>query len=132
MHGNLLSSLPRELGRLTSLRTLQLVGNRLQALPESISALTQLTDLGLAGNQLTAAPAALGNLSELAANGVPRSSQARFCVPVSSHATGCLPQSFLSDFSALGTILDLLFRPLLTKHGTPTHVHHAHLFKLYL
>ena len=67
MHGNLLSSLPSNLGQLASLRTLQLVGNRLQAVPESISALKQLSDLGLAGNQLTAAPAALGNLSELAA-----------------------------------------------------------------
>ena len=93
MHGNLLSSLPSNLGQLTSLRTLQLVGNHLQALPESISALTQLTDLGLAGNQLTAAPAALGNLSELAADGIPCSSQAQRCVAVSSHATGFLPQS---------------------------------------
>ena len=87
VHGNLLSSLPDNLGQLTSLRTLQLVGNRLQALPESISALTQLTDLGLAGNQLTAAPAVLGKLSELAANGGPRSIQA---LSSQSHGAECL------------------------------------------
>ena len=121
VHGNLLSSLPNTLGQLTSLRTLQLVGNRLQALPESISALTQLTDLALAGNQLTAAPAALGNLSELAADGVPHSSQAQYCVAVSIHATESLPESLLIPFSALGTSLCLLFRPLLPGHSIPKH-----------
>lgn len=63
--GNKLSSLPPEIGNLSRLEELYLDGNRLASLPREIGKLTQLQDLRLSVNELTQLPTELGNLSQL-------------------------------------------------------------------
>ncbi len=63
--GNHLTSLPPEIGRLTSLTTLYLGGNELTSLPPEIGQLTSLTRLELYGNQLTSLPPEIGQLTSL-------------------------------------------------------------------
>ena len=74
LRGMGLSELPESLGRLTSLRRLDLgcyrsrsreTDNQLVVLPESLGQLTQLQSLDLAGNQLVALPESLGQLTQL-------------------------------------------------------------------
>ena len=62
---NQLTSLPAEIGQLTSLRELNLRGNQLTSLPAEIWRLTSLQVLGLARNQLTSLPADIGRLTSL-------------------------------------------------------------------
>ena len=57
-----LTSVPAEIGRLTSLRQLGLSGNQLTSLPAEIGQLTALTWLNLDRNQLTSLPAAIREL----------------------------------------------------------------------
>ena len=63
--GSGLTELPKSLGNLTQLQTLDLSDNQLTTLPESLSNLTQLQELNLHGNQLTTLPKSLGNLTQL-------------------------------------------------------------------
>ena len=63
--GNRLTTLPKSLGKLTSLTTLDLSRNRLTTLPESLGKLTSLTTLDLSGNRLTTLPESLGKLTSL-------------------------------------------------------------------
>ena len=58
-------AVPAEIGQLTSLRELYLIGNRLTSLPAEIGQLTLLEQLGLGGNQLTTVPAEIGQLTAL-------------------------------------------------------------------
>jgi internalin A len=58
-----LTSLPPEIGQLTSLVTLRLEGNQLTGLPPEIGELTNLGALSLSGNRLTELPPEIGNLS---------------------------------------------------------------------
>ncbi|MFA6159106.1 MAG: leucine-rich repeat domain-containing protein [Candidatus Paceibacterota bacterium] len=60
-----LTSLPREIGRLSSLQGLYLEGNRLTSLPPEIGQLSSLQELGLSDNQLTSLPPEMGQLSSL-------------------------------------------------------------------
>jgi len=60
-----LSSLPPQIGELTDLTTLNLVGNQLTMLPDQICELTALTDLYLTFNQLTTLPERIGDLTSL-------------------------------------------------------------------
>ena len=63
--GNGLESLPVEIGDLTALTKLNLVGNRLESLPARIGDLTALTWLNLSDNQLESLPDGIGNLTAL-------------------------------------------------------------------
>ena len=56
---NQLTSLPAEIGQLTSLERLDLFVNQLTSLPAEIWQLTSLEGLSLNGNQLTSVPAAI-------------------------------------------------------------------------
>ncbi len=57
--------LPPEIGKLSGLTRLDLVGNRLAVLPPEIGELSRLTTLYLSDNQLTALPPEIGQLSRL-------------------------------------------------------------------
>jgi leucine-rich repeat protein SHOC2 len=64
--GNQLTSLPAEIGRLTSLKELCLGGNKLTSLPAEIGRLTSLKELDLRYNHhMTSVPAEIGRLREL-------------------------------------------------------------------
>jgi hypothetical protein len=65
LYGNKLTSLPKSIGMLTNLKTLNLAGNRLTSLPESIGRLTNLEILSLGDNNLTRLPQSIGNLTKL-------------------------------------------------------------------
>ncbi|WP_439578423.1 leucine-rich repeat domain-containing protein [Elioraea sp.] len=60
-----LTTLPRQIGRLTALRDLDLSGNRLITLPPEIGKLTGLQHLNLSGNELTTLPPEIGQLKAL-------------------------------------------------------------------
>ena len=63
--GNQLTSVPAEIGQLASLRELSLGGNQLTSVPAEIGQLTSLKLLFLSGNQLTSVPAEIGQLTSL-------------------------------------------------------------------
>jgi len=65
LDGNNLTSLPAEIGYLTSLKFLYLDGNNLTSLPAEIGYLTSLKFLYLHENKLTSLPAEIGNLTSL-------------------------------------------------------------------
>jgi leucine-rich repeat protein SHOC2 len=56
MSENQLTSVPEELGALTSLHFLSLSGNQLTSVPLALGRLTALRTLMLSGNQLTSVP----------------------------------------------------------------------------
>jgi len=60
-----LTALPPEIGRLTSLQSLNLWDNQLTALPPEIGQLTSLQSLSLSFNHLTALPPGIGGLTRL-------------------------------------------------------------------
>ena len=62
LDGNQLTSVPAEIGQLTSLRELDLGSNQLTSVPAEIGQLTSLRELCLDGNQLTSLPAAIREL----------------------------------------------------------------------
>ena len=59
---NQLTSVPAEIGQLTSLTNLYLNRNQLTSVPAEIGRLTSLTKLDLNDNQLTSVPAFIANL----------------------------------------------------------------------
>ena len=59
---NQLTSVPAEIGQLTSLDTLDLYDNQLTSVPAEIGQLTSLTGLWLDSNELTSLPAAIREL----------------------------------------------------------------------
>jgi leucine-rich repeat protein SHOC2 len=61
---NQLTSVPAELGKLSSLSELYLSGNQLTSVPAALGNLSSLSELRLDQNQLTSVPAALGRLRE--------------------------------------------------------------------
>ncbi|XP_048368053.1 E3 ubiquitin-protein ligase LRSAM1 [Sphaerodactylus townsendi] len=65
LHDNQLTSLPADIGQLTSLQVLNVERNLLKALPHSIGDLVQLQTLNVKGNKLKELPAALSNLRSL-------------------------------------------------------------------
>jgi hypothetical protein len=65
LSGKQLTSLPVEIGLLTSLTLLNLGGNQLTSLPAEIGQLTSLTQLHLEHNQLASVPAEIGQLKSL-------------------------------------------------------------------
>jgi Leucine-rich repeat (LRR) protein len=65
LNKNKLTSLPVELGNLSSLSELHLSGNQLTSVPVELGNLSSLSSLHLGGNRLTSVPAELGNLSSL-------------------------------------------------------------------
>ncbi|KAI8093775.1 uncharacterized protein BX664DRAFT_278911 [Halteromyces radiatus] len=65
LQNNYLTSLPRELWRLTALRKLNVGHNQLAEIPADIGHLTQLEELYLHNNQLTTLPCQLGRLLSL-------------------------------------------------------------------
>ncbi|UOB19146.1 leucine-rich repeat domain-containing protein [Abyssalbus ytuae] len=65
LSGNHLTSLPGEIGNLTTLRWLHLSGNQFTLLPAELGNLTNLEWLNLSGNKLTVLPAEIGNLTTL-------------------------------------------------------------------
>jgi internalin A len=62
---NKLTAISPEIGKLTSLITLDLYNNQLMAVPPEIGKLTSLTMLDLRGNQLTTVPPEIGQLTQL-------------------------------------------------------------------
>ena len=62
---NQLTSLPKEIGNLTSLTELDLSSNQLTSLPKDIGNLTSLIKLNLRINQLTSLPKEIGELANL-------------------------------------------------------------------
>ena len=66
--GNQLTSLPPEIGQLTSLEKLWLSGNQLTSLPAEIGQLTSLKLLWLYHNQLTSVPVAVDELRAAGCN----------------------------------------------------------------
>ena len=65
LDGNQLTSVPAEIGQLTSLEWLNLWDNRLTSVPAEIGQLTSLRELFLHGNQLTSLPAEIGLITSL-------------------------------------------------------------------
>ncbi|XP_060106995.1 E3 ubiquitin-protein ligase LRSAM1 isoform X1 [Heteronotia binoei] len=65
LHDNQLTSLPADIGQLTSLQVLNVERNLLKALPHSIGDLVQLQTLNVKGNKLKELPATLSNLRSL-------------------------------------------------------------------
>ncbi|WP_162266058.1 leucine-rich repeat domain-containing protein, partial [Leptospira weilii] len=65
LSGNQLTTLPKEFGKLQSLRELNLSGNQLTTLPKEIGKLQSLRELNLSGNQLTTLPKEIGHLKNL-------------------------------------------------------------------
>ena len=65
LQGNNLKSLPKEIGNLTNLEGLYLDTNKLTKLPESIGNLTNLEELYVCDNKLTKLPSSIGNLINL-------------------------------------------------------------------
>ena len=65
LDGNQLTSVPAELGNLSSLKVLDLSGNHLISVPAELGQLAALVTLNLSENQLTGVPAALGQLATL-------------------------------------------------------------------
>ena len=63
--GNQLTSVPAEIGQLTSLTGLDLRYNQLTSVPAEIGQLASLRKLSLGGNQLTSVPAEIGQLTSL-------------------------------------------------------------------
>ena len=59
LSGNQLTSVPAEIGQLTTLGVLDLSGNQLTSVPAEIVQLTSLRELTLDRNQLTSMPAAI-------------------------------------------------------------------------
>ncbi|HET7098664.1 MAG TPA: leucine-rich repeat domain-containing protein [Patescibacteria group bacterium] len=62
---NNLKSLPGEIGNLSELESLNLGGNKLKTIPESIRNLTKLKKLYLYNNKIVALPESIGDLSSL-------------------------------------------------------------------
>lgn len=62
---NQLTNIPREISQLKKLKKLDLYGNRLTNLSDSILELTQLEELNLWGNEIDAIPTSIANLSKL-------------------------------------------------------------------
>ena len=62
LYGNQLTSVPAEIGQLTSLEELYLGGNQLTSVPAEIGQLTSLEKLRFDANQLTSLPAEIGQL----------------------------------------------------------------------
>jgi len=67
LHGNYVTSLPPEIGSLTALGTLDLSQNQLTSLPPEIGSLTALEILVLFDNQLTTLPSEIASLTALRA-----------------------------------------------------------------
>jgi internalin A len=65
LRGRNLSSLPEEIGQLTTIKTMRLNGNRLTRLPPEIGALVNLRQLDIDGNRLTQLPVEIGKLTKL-------------------------------------------------------------------
>ncbi|KAK7895814.1 hypothetical protein WMY93_021139 [Mugilogobius chulae] len=65
LHENRLTSLPDDVGKLTSLQILNLEKNHLKMLPDSIGELRLLQTLNLKGNELRELPSSVGSLSSL-------------------------------------------------------------------
>jgi internalin A len=65
LRGNQLTALPPEIGQLTDLQSLELQGNQLTALPPEIGQLTSLQTLRLLGNRLTVLPPEIGQLTNI-------------------------------------------------------------------
>lgn len=61
----LTGALPSEIGRLTSLTSLDASGNRMTGVPAEVGQLSRLEELDLSDNQLTGLPLELGNLQQL-------------------------------------------------------------------
>jgi Leucine-rich repeat (LRR) protein len=62
---NQLSEIPKTLGKLTSLRRLDLSYNQLASLPANLGQLTNLAELSVAANQLNAIPFTVAQLPKL-------------------------------------------------------------------
>lgn len=90
-----LTALPPEIGRLTSLQTLNLSGNQLTTLPPEIGRLTSLQTLNLEDNWLTALPSQIGRLIRLQA------------LNLSGNVLTMLPRDLALLLDA-GTIIDLV------------------------
>tara|TARA_R110002072_G_scaffold302710_2_gene487619 strand:- start:127672 stop:130725 length:3054 start_codon:yes stop_codon:yes gene_type:complete len=65
LHDNQLTSVPPEIGQLVSLASLRLDSNKLTSVPPEIGQLTSLTTLRLDHNQLTSLPPKIGQLASL-------------------------------------------------------------------
>jgi Leucine-rich repeat (LRR) protein len=65
LHDNQLSTLPAEIGQLTNLTSLDISNNQLSELPAEIWQLKNLTRLWLSDNQLSELPAEIGQLTNL-------------------------------------------------------------------
>ncbi len=65
LHGEDITTLPAEIGKLTDLTKLYLPFNQLTSIPSELGNLTNLTVLYVHANQLTSIPAELGNLKNL-------------------------------------------------------------------
>jgi len=65
LSGKNLTTLPREIGKVTTLTHLNLRDNKLTDLPSEIGKLINLTTLHVSGNQLGSLPSEIGNLAKL-------------------------------------------------------------------
>jgi Leucine-rich repeat (LRR) protein len=65
LHDNRLSSLPPCLGRLTTLRYLNISENAFEALPEAVCGMSSLIELRASDNRLASLPDSIGRLSHL-------------------------------------------------------------------
>lgn len=65
LNGNVLTSLPAEIARLTNLEKLDAANNQIRALPAEIGQVAQLEELRLNGNPISTLPVEMSNLSYL-------------------------------------------------------------------
>lgn len=101
-----LESLPEFIGQLIKLQSLDVSGNRLTALPEFIGQLSELQILDVSDNALNALPESLGKLTKL--QNLNASKNRLTSLPESMQRLKCLSSLILHDNNGIGIPIEIL------------------------